>query len=167
MAGVIQAIEWQESAEELYERYCAETDVQRRKRLHALWLVRQGESETEAAHQAGIGRRTLARWLGWYRTGGLAEVLHRVPGHASTGVECRLSRAQMAELYQRCSQGQFKSTPEVQTWVEEQWGVRYKYHGMYSVLERLSIHPKVPRPQAQDAEPQAQEAWKKGGSPSG
>lgn len=162
MAGVIQAIEWQESAEELYARYRTETELERRKRLHALWLVRQGESETEAAHQAGIGRRTLARWLAWYRAGGLPEVLQRVPGHASTGAECWLSRAQMAELYQRCSNGQFKSTPEVQAWVEEQWGVRYTYHGMYSVLERLSIHPKVPRPQAEKADPQKQEAWKKG-----
>jgi len=164
MAGVIQRIEWQESAEELYERYRTEAEVQRRKRLHALWLVRQGSRETEAAHQAGIGRRTLARWLGWYREGGLAEVLRRVPGHAATGVECRLSRTQLAELYERTSQGEFQSTPEVQAWVEEHWGVRYRYHGMYSVLARLSIHPKVPRPQSEQADPQKQEAWKKGGS---
>lgn len=162
MAGVIQAIEWQESAEELYERYRAELDVQRRKRLHAFWLVRQGESETAAAHRAGIGRRTLARWLAWYREGGLSEVLRRVPGHASTGVDGWLSPAQEAELYQRCSQGQFKSTPEVQAWVEEHWKVEYSYHGMYSVLARLGIHPKVPRPQAEKVDPKRQEAWKKG-----
>jgi transposase len=164
MAGVIQAIEWQESAEELYERYRTETDVQRRKRLHALWRVREGSSETEAAHQAGIGRRTLARWLGWYREGGLAEVLRRVPGHAATGVEGWLSPAQLRELYERTAQGQFQSTPEVQAWVEEHWGVSYRYHGMYSLLARLSIHPKVPRPQAEKADPKKQRAWKRGGS---
>lgn len=164
MAGVVRRIEWKESAEELYERYRTEGEVQRRKRLQALWRVRQGESETEAARQTGIGRRTLARWLGWYRAGGLAEVLRRVPGHGAAGVPCRLSVAQRAELYQRCAKGQFQSTPEVQTWVEETWGVRYRYHGMYNVLARLSIHPKVPRPQAEKADPQKQRDWKKGGS---
>jgi DNA-binding transcriptional regulator YbjK len=57
MAGVIQAVEWQESAEELYEKYCAEQDVRRRQRLQALWLVRQGRSATQVVREAGIGRR--------------------------------------------------------------------------------------------------------------
>lgn len=80
MPSVKQAIEWGESAEDLCERYRRARDVEERKRLQALWRVRQGEMEAEAAQQAGIGRRTLVRWLSWYRKGGLAEVLHRVPG---------------------------------------------------------------------------------------
>jgi hypothetical protein len=56
---------WRETAEEVYERYRQERDVDQRTRLHALWLVRRGESEQDAAREAGIGRRTLARWREW------------------------------------------------------------------------------------------------------
>lgn len=165
MAGVIERVEWEQSAAELYERYRAERTVEARKRLQALWRVRCGETETAAAAQAGIGRRTLTRWLSWYRSGGLDAVLSRVPGSGGRGVACRLSEAQQAELVRRCAEGQFQSTPEVQAWVAEHWGVEYRYHGMYSVLARLKLHPKVPRPRADKADPQAQEDWKKGGSP--
>lgn len=163
MAGVVAAVQWEESAEDLYERYCAARDVEKRKRLQALWRVRQGETEAEAARQAGVGRRTLVRWLSWYRRGGLDEVLRRVPGHGAEGKPCWLSAAQKEELGERCSQGEFRSAPEVRDWVEEQWGVCYGSGGMYTLLARLRIHPKVPRPQAEKADPQAQEAWKKGG----
>jgi transposase len=163
MPSVKQAIEWGESAEELYERYRSARDVEERKRLQALWRVRQGETEAEAAQQAGIGRRTLVRWLSWYREGGLTEVLRRVPGHGAQGKPHWLCAAQQEELIERCARGEFRTTAEVRDWAERQWGVRYQESGMYSVLARLEIHPKVPRPQAERADPQAQDAWKKGG----
>lgn len=163
MSREIERVEWGESAEELHARYRAERDVEPRKRLQALWLVRQGTSETEAAHQVGIGRRTLARWLGWYRAKGLAEVLRRVPGHGAPGSECRLTQEQQAELYRRSAAGEFRSTPQMRDWVEAQWGVCFRVSGMASVRERLKIHPKVPRPRAEKAEVAAQEGWKKGG----
>lgn len=73
MSRPIDAIDWNESAEYLYEKYKAEQqDVSQRKRLMALWLIRTGESVADAARMAGVvGRRTLTRWLGWYREGGL------------------------------------------------------------------------------------------------
>lgn len=162
MAGVVQAVKWQESAEQLYALYAAEREVERRKRLQALWGVRRGQTETEAARQAGIGRRTLVRWLSWYRGGGLEAVLRRVPGHGAEGKPHRLCAAQQQELRERCGRGEFRTTGEVRDWVESEWGVGYKESGMYSVLARLEIHPRVPRPRADKADPEAQEAWKKG-----
>lgn len=162
MAGVIDPVEWRESAEHLYAMYVAEREVERRKRLQALWRLRQGETETEAALQAGVGRRTLARWLAWYRSGGLDEVLRRVPGHGAEGKPCRLSAARQKELVEHCGRGEFRTTGEVRDWVENAWGISYQKSGMYSVLARLEVHPKVPRPQAAKADPEAQEAWKRG-----
>jgi transposase len=162
MPSAKQAIDWDESAEELYARYRSAGEVEERKRLQALWRVRRGETEADAAQQAGIGTRTLVRWLSWYREGGLAEVLRRVPGHGAKGKPHYLSAAQKRELVQRCARGQFRTTGEARDWVEEQWGVSYQESGMYSVLARLGIHPKVPRPQAEKADPQAQDAWKGG-----
>lgn len=165
MARKIGLIEWGQSADELYEFYRQELQVGRRKRLQVLWLVRTGVDAVEAARQAGVGERTVTRWLGWYRHEGLADVLKRLPGYAAPGSECRLSVEQRAELRERSAAGQFRSTAEVRDWVAQHWGVKYTEDGMYGVLARLSVHPKVPRPQAAGADPEAQEAWKKGGSP--
>jgi transposase len=163
MAGKISAVEWAESAEELYALYRAEGDVKQRKRLHAFWLVRQGVSARAASRQAGIGERTLTRWLEWYRVNGLSDVLKRVPGSGAIGSQCRLTGEQQEELKRRSAAGEFRSTGQVRDWVRAHWGVSYRESGMYSVLARLTIHPKVPRPHAEKANPTAQEEWKKGG----
>lgn len=165
MARKIGVIEWGQSADELYALYRAEPRVGRRKRLQVLWLVRSGSEALEAARQAGVGERTVTRWLDWYRRGGLEDVLQRVPGHGAMGAPCLLSAAQLAELRERSAAGQFRSTGEVRDWVAQHWEVQYKERGMHGVLARLTIHPKVPRPQAAKADLEAQEGWKKGGSP--
>lgn len=157
-------VDWGESAEELYRQYAAERDVPRRQRLQALWLVRAGRGSAEASRIAGVGRRSLERWLGWYRRGGLAEVLRRVPGHAAPGTPGRLTGEQQQALVARVSEGAFRTYDEARQWVAEQFGVTYSYQGMYSVLARLEIHPRVPRPMAAKADPAAQAAWKKGDS---
>jgi hypothetical protein len=65
MARALQTINWAESTEELYDRYRTERDLKRRKRLQVLWLVRRGTTATAAATQAGVGLRTVLRWLDW------------------------------------------------------------------------------------------------------
>ena len=62
-------VAWEESSQELYEFYRGERDTERRKRVHALWLVRSSRPPAEAAELAGVGKRTLERWLSWYRQG--------------------------------------------------------------------------------------------------
>ena len=159
------AAEWAESAEELYALYAAEPDVGRRKRLQALWRVRAGARVAEAGRLAGVGRRSAERWLGWYRRGGLAEVLRRVPGHGARGAPGRLTAEQRERLLAKAGEGVFRTYDEARRWVAEELGVTYSYQGMYAVLARLEVRPKVPRPMAARADPAAQEAWKKGGSP--
>jgi transposase len=164
MAGVLKPVAWVESAEELYERYRQEKDVERRTRLGALWGVRHGESASHAAQQAGVGRRTLTRWLAWYRTGGLAAVLARVPGHGAPGAAGRLAAEQVQALLEHSSQGQLRTYEDARRWVLEPYGVGYSYTGMYTLLTRLGVRPKVPRPVAVTADPDQQAAWNKGGS---
>lgn len=164
MSGVVQAIAWEESAEELYQRYREAQQVAIRIRLQALWLIRSGTTEQEAARIVGVGRRTLTRWLSWYRQGGLAAVLQRVPGHGAHGAPSRLTPEQRTALLAQCADGAFRTYGEAQRWVEREYGVTYRYHGIYDLLCRMSVHPKVPRPTAAKADPAAQAAWKKGGS---
>lgn len=162
MSGIVK-VEWRESADELYAHYRGERDVRRRMRLQALWLVRQGRDEVAASREVGVGRRSLQRWLGWYRAGGLNAMLDRVPGHGARGQPSRLTAAQREELLAHAAAGHFRTYDEARTWVEREWGVTYRYKGMYALLARLTVHPKVPRPQAEKADAAAQEAWKKGG----
>jgi transposase len=91
-------------------------------------------------------------------------VLSRVPGHGALGSECRLEEWQRRELVERAGRGEFRTYEEARRWVKEQWGVHYRYKGMYAVLARLGVRPKVPRPAAEKADPETQEAWKKGDS---
>ena len=80
------------------------------------------------------------------------------------GNECRLSEHQQRELVERAGRGEFRTYEEARRWVEKEWGVEYRYKGMYAMLARLGVRPKVPRPAAEKADPEAQEAWKRGAS---
>ena len=157
------AVRWAETAEELYERYRGERGVERRKRLHALWLVCRGEPPREAARGAGVGVRTVERWLSWCRVGGLAAVLRRVPGHGAVGQPHRLTAEQEAGVLARCAAGEFRTFEEARAWVVAEYGVAYRPAGLYTALRRLGVRPKVPRPRAAKADPAAREAWKQGG----
>ncbi|HET7034649.1 MAG TPA: winged helix-turn-helix domain-containing protein [Thermomicrobiaceae bacterium] len=157
-------VDWAESAEDLYQRFTVEQDLPRRKRVQALWLGRSGRSVAEASQVAGVGERSLQRWVSWYRQGGLAAVLARVPGQGARGNPSRLTAAQQEALLAEVGTGRFRTHAAAQQWVDATFGVRYSYHGLWSLLDRLGVHPKVPRPKAAKADPDVQAAWKKGGS---
>ncbi len=164
MSGAIETVEWHQSADELHERYRAERDVEARKRLGALWLVRRGESVSSAAQSMGVGRRTLTRWLSWYREGGLEEVISRVPGHGALGNACWLSDQQQRELVERAGRGEFRTYEEARRWVEKEWGIEYRYKGMYAVLARLGFVRRCPVPRLRRQMPKRKRPGK-GGTP--
>lgn len=153
---------WHEEATELQRLYRKEKNVHRRDRLHVLWLIRSGKTLTEAGEVVGIPYSTVRRWVEWYRVGDLDEVLKRIPGQ-SGGNECHLSEEQQVELRAAADQGAFRTAREVQKWIANQWGINYRRTGVYSLLRRMRISWKVPRRQSDKADPQVQEAWKKGG----
>jgi transposase len=152
------AVAWAETAEELEAQYRAERGVERRKRLGALWRVRCGDRVADAGRVVGVGGRTVERWLAWYRAGGLAEVMRRVPGHGATGQRHRLTAAQRAGVLARCAAGEFRTFEEARAWVAAEYGVGYRPGGLYTALRRLGVRPKVPRPVAEKADPAAREA---------
>jgi transposase len=156
-------IEWHESVEELKTAYQWEKDVHRRTRLQALWQLRSGKRLAEVQALVGVGYRTLQRWMQWYRAGGLAEVLRRTPGHGGGGGRSPLSAQQQQAVKRQADTGAFRTAQEASRWIEAQWGIHYRYAGIYRLVHRLDLRPKVPRPQSDKASPEAQAAWKKGG----
>jgi transposase len=153
----------EDDAASLYARYRRERRADVRPRLHALWLVRTGRTTREVAAVLGVDERTVQRWLGWYRAGGLAPIEGRHAG--SQGAPSFLTPEQKAELAEEVATGQFRTAAEIRRWVEEGWGVSYTEGGMYALLTRLRCAPKVPRPIHEKTDHLAQARWKKGGSP--
>jgi transposase len=158
-------IEWAvgDDAASLYRRYRRERRADVRPRLHALWLVRRGHTTREVAEVLGVDERTVQRWLGWYRAGGLAPIEGRHAG--SQGAPSFLTPEQQAELSDEVTTGRFRTAAEIRRWVAERWDVSYTEGGMYALLHRLRCAPKVPRPVHEKVDHLAQARWKKGGSP--
>lgn len=158
------SIQWREedTVEALLERYRSERVLELRPRWQALWLLRRGKSRSEVADVLGFDPRTLRDWVAWYRQGGCAAVArHREGGR--TGSVSWLTSEQLQEVKERAAQGEFHAIGEAGEWVEQEFGVTYTYWGIRSVLDRLQIHPREPRPLAAEADLAVQEAWKKGG----
>ena len=161
MRGRRLRVDWQDDEATLRQRYRREADAELRPRWQALWLLRQGRSVTATAALVGVHRRSVQRWLGWYRQGGLAGVAqHRQGGRQ--GRTPYLTAEQQAQLHAETARGTIRTVGEATHWVEQQFGVAYTDWGMRSVLQRLKIRKKVPRPLAAQADLEAQEAWKRG-----
>jgi len=157
-------VNWQEDEATLYHQYKHEKDPQNRTRLQALWLVRSGRTIKAAAEVIGVGYRTVQEWIGWYRQGGLAEVLSRRHGGHS-GPPRRLTPQQETELKAKAEAGEIRAIGDGVAWAEETYGVKYTYWGMRWVFARLDLRPQVPRPHSPKASEAEQAAWKKGGLP--
>lgn len=159
-------VDWQEDAALLHRLYRQEPEGEHRTRLHALWLLRQGVRLQETAGVLGVRPRTVQNWAAWYRRGGLAE-LRRHPrggGAPGAGAHAKLTAEQQAALREYTRGGTCRRVQEAQEWVRLQYGVEYSYWGMWKLLHRLRLRPKVPRPQAAKADPAQQAGWK-GGAP--
>lgn len=157
-------LEWasEDDAARLQARYRRERRADLRPRLHGLWLLRTGRSARETAAVLGVHERTVQRWIGWYRLGGLALVTGRHAG--GQGAPCFLTAEQRAELQAEVASGRFRTAAAIRGWVAERWAIDYTEGGMYALLGRLGCGPKVPRPLHEQADPAVQVGWKKGGS---
>ena len=152
----------EDTAEALQAQYRAEADPEVRTRLHALWLLRRGESPAAVVAALGVGLRSVQRWQQWYRCGGVPEVRsHRRGG---PGKPCFLTAEQQAALVAEAATGAFATAQAVRDWLEAEFGVVYTRDSLYTLLPRLGIRLKRPRPHHPKSDPQVRETWQKGGS---
>ena len=165
MRGRAFRVTWREEDTKaaLKAAYEAERDIELRTRVHGLWLLRSGWRLASVAAAVGVHYRTVQRWVGWYREGGLANVIsHKMGGK---GQQPYLSDQAQEELAKEVSTGRFRTAGEIRDWITERYGVTYKIGGIYTLMHRLRCGPKVPRPMHDKADPEQQQvSWKKGGS---
>ena len=153
---------WREedTPEALKAAYQKERDSEVRTRLHGLWLLRCGWRLGMVTEVVGTHYRTVQRWVGWYREGGLPEVRrHKMGG---PGPQPLLSPEAEIQVSDAVATGRFRTAWEIRDWIGQQYGVSYTVGGVYSLLKRLQCGPKVPRPVHAKADPELQAAWKKG-----
>ena len=79
-------VEWRPEGtpEALKASYLAERDINLRTRLHGLWLLRSGRRLSAVASVLWVHYRTVQTWVGWYRDGGVEEVLSHKKGRRGT-----------------------------------------------------------------------------------
>jgi transposase len=167
MAGRKFVVAWQHTAEELFARYQAERDGRLARRWQALWHLRRGKSLAEVAAIVGVAYRTVQEWVGWYRSGGLAEVAGHPRGGLRRPISEPLTAEQQAALVQQARAEGFATVKQAIAWAKHQWGVTLSEDQMRRQYARLQVRSKLPRPISDRADPAAQAAWRKGGSPSG
>ncbi len=155
-------VDWQDDAQTLRRHYLQSKDHQDRQRMQLLWLVRRGESLKDAALAVGASYRATQNWIGWYRFGGVEEVLSHRCGGSHGGRSSDLSKKQEEALLEKARKGQVRTIFDGVEWARSEADVEYTYWGMRHVFERLDLKKKVPRPQAPKANSEEQEAWKKG-----
>ena len=161
MHGKIVQVDWQDEEAALKGLYRGEKDAAVKARLQLLWLVCSGKQVKEATQVVGCHRRTAQQWLAWYREGGVEGVRSKKGGNTK-GKSSRLSSEQKDALTTQANQEGFESGLAVRDYIEQTFGVVYKVSGVYSLLERLKVTKKVPRPMNVKAEASVQQAYKKG-----
>ena len=164
MRGRLFEVSWaqEDTTEALKAAYQGERDRELRTRLHGLWLLRSGWRLSSVAAAVGVHYRTVQTWVGWYRKGGMAEVVsHKMGGK---GQEPYLTDQAEEQVAREVATGRFRTAEEIRDWIAEEYGVTYKMGGIYSLMHRLRCRPKVPRPVHAKADQEQQASWKKGGS---
>jgi len=164
MRGRAFEVSWgqEDTTEALKAAYQGERDLELRTRLHGLWLLRSGWRLPAVAAAVGVHYRTVQTWVGWYRNGGVAEVVsHKMGGK---GQEPYLSDEGEEQVVSEVATGRFRTAGEIRDWIAEEYGVTYKMGGIYSLMHRLQCRPQVPRPVHVKADQEQQASWKKGGS---
>lgn len=162
MRGSVVQIDWQEDEAALKRLYLSEKDAVIKPRLHLLWLVRSGKQVKEATEVVGCHARTAQQWLAWYRDGGVDMVRVKKGGNYK-GAASRLSPEQTQALISQANKDGFESGLAVRDYIEQTFGVTYTVGSIYSLLKRLKVKKKVPRPMNVKADEAVQDAYKKGG----
>src|SRR5215213_9202560 len=134
-------------------------------RLLALANALDGMSRDAAARAAGMDRQTLRDWVHRYNAEGVEGLRDR----PRPGRPCALDEAQHAALKALVLKGPTLERDGCVAWrardlrglVERRFGVRYSETGMLRLLHGLDLSWQKARPVHPEADPKAQERFKK------
>ena len=152
------------SEQQLQRGFERELRADRAKRLRTVLLAKQGFTAPEIATCTGFSRRMVQKWVERYNAEGLAG-LETKPGR---GRKPPLTPEQEEQLQQRLDAGPLPDDgvctlrgQDVRRILESEYGQLRSLSAVYGLLHRLGYSSLVPRPQHPQADPAAQEEFKK------
>jgi transposase len=152
---------------ELEQRYRHAGDPVARSQWPMLWLLAQAMPTAEVARVTGYGVRWIQEVARRYRDGGPEAIGDR--RHGNPGAPPLLNAAQQAQLEEALGgpapDGGLWTGRQVAAWMRQMLGRPVSPQRGWEWLRRVGFTPQRPRPRATRADPQAQEAFKKGGWP--
>jgi transposase len=152
-----------ESPETLETLLKQEKDVRKRERLQFLYWHKTGQAKTRQALGKLLNRSQFAigQWIDIYRTRGLQGLLHL--NYRGGNLALPIPVEIQWQLKEQLAQPEgFASYKAIQVWLEETHGLEVPYSTVFGIVKyRLGVHPKVPRPDAVDYDPDAMEEFKK------
>jgi transposase len=135
-------------------------------RLHAIALAKSGKTAPEVAAEMGYSRRGVQSWIHWYNRGGVEELRNE----GGQGRKPTLNEQERDRLKQRLDGGPLPERDEgvctlrgrdVQRILREEFGKVRCLSAIYNLLHDIGYNDLIPRPQHNDADPAAIEAFKK------
>jgi transposase len=161
MSGVVK-IDITESEEELKTLLAAQKTAFAKERVQALYLLKTKQVETvqHLSEILGRNRVTVQRWLRFYRSGGLTQLLSQ---HKSQGRPMVISPEAIASLKEELKDPQgFSSYKEVQLWLLAFFGVEANYHVVHHLVRyKLQAKLKSSRPRSSEQNPEELNNFKK------
>ena len=150
--------------EALVERFKSCQDADERLRLQAVMLKSEGWAAKTIADICKRREDWVRRTVHVYNEGG-PEALE--DGRRENGRERVLSPSACEELSVALlhppADGGLWTSPKVAAWIEEHHSIAVSDHTAWLYMVRTGHTRQIPRPKHPDADPQAQEAFKKGG----
>ena len=154
------------TSDELVERFRACRDAGERLRWQAVMLKAEGRATKDIADICKRRTDWVRRTVRNYNAGGPEALLD---GRKNNGREPALDeglRAELAEvLLHDPVDGGLWTSAKVASWIEERTGKGVHQRTGWVYLVKAGFSRQTPRPRHPDADQEAQEAFKKGGSP--
>lgn len=140
-----------------------EQHPQKRVRLIAMGMLKDGNTRVKIAANLGVERRTVGKWFRRYVENGL-DGLNNLP---RSGRKTKIPRDQEKEFVQKVLDLQSAKTGgrvtgyDLQEMALKEFNADYKNGSIYDVLNRLGLSWITSRSQHPKADPEAQKAFKK------
>ena len=158
-----QPIDVHHQAAQVLEQERTERTAWKLQRLQAIRLAMEGEETYQRI--AGIVRTTsasLCKWIGWFRQGGIDELLGHANG-AKGGKTPRFDPPQWERFRAELAKGTWRTARDAQRWLKEELGLVIARKEVYRHLGKLGARLKVGRRSHVKKDPVATEAFKTGG----
>ena len=150
--------------DQLQRLYRTQTNARLARRIQGVYLAKMGLTCPEIMKITGSARRTIQQWLAKYNRGGLDELSEK----PRPGQPRKLPRHREQEFCRRLEAGPTQKDglsvlngPAIRRILQREFGILYSGQGLYDLLHRLGYSCLCPCPQHEQADRQAQEAFKK------